>query len=64
MALPQLDKSVRSLEQHLVRRSADSISFGLQTPQRPFELIPYYRIAHERYNLYWRIPVDRPHSLG
>jgi len=59
MELPQLEKSVRSLEQHLVRRSADSISFALKTPQRQFELIPYYRIAHERYNLYWRIPVDR-----
>jgi hypothetical protein len=22
------------------------------TPER--ELVPYYRIAHERYNLYWR----------
>jgi len=64
MELPQLGKSVLSLEQHVVRRSADSISFALETPQRKFELIPYYQIAHERYNLYWRVAAAPPHSLG
>jgi hypothetical protein len=26
-----------------------------QEPATTFELIPYHRIAHERYNLYWRL---------
>jgi hypothetical protein len=30
------------------------IAVALQAPRREFELIPYYRIAHERYNLYWQ----------
>jgi hypothetical protein len=27
---------------------------GLGRP-RDVELIPYFRLAHERYNLYWRV---------
>ena len=52
--LPQLDLSARNLHQHLQPKPGDPLSFEVQSRQQRFELIPYYRIAHERYHLYWR----------
>jgi uncharacterized protein len=37
----------------VVRRSARGLVFDLGTPGQSHELVPFYRIAHERYNLYW-----------
>ena len=55
MELPQLPVSAH-LGQTVVRNKGDSLSFVLEAQERRFELIPYYRVAHERYNLYWRLP--------
>ena len=55
MELPQLTIGSANLPKHLIRKSDGSLSFALQTEQQQFELIPYYRIAHERYSLYWRV---------
>jgi DUF1680 family protein len=56
MELPQLPVSARALDKQVVRNKNDSLSFVLEAQERRFELIPYYRVAHERYNLYWRFP--------
>ena len=53
--LPALDLSAQTLEKHLVRNAGDALSFTLEMQNQRLELIPYYRIAHERYNLYWRL---------
>lgn len=52
--LPELELSERTLQEHVLRKQGDSLSFEVQSRERRFELIPYYRIAHERYHLYWR----------
>lgn len=36
-----------------VRRGARGLVFDLTAPGQNHELVPFYRIAHERYNLYW-----------
>lgn len=61
--MPVLDVGCASLEGRLVRGPGHSLSFSLQTQQRTFDLIPYHRVAHERYSLYWRYrPTDHPSS--
>ena len=39
------------------RTSGDMLNEPMDIPQlsSQIELIPYYRVAHERYNLYWRV---------
>jgi hypothetical protein len=54
MQMPELDLSAQTLDQHVTRKTGDSLAFVVKARQREFELIPYYRIAHERYNLYWQ----------
>jgi uncharacterized protein len=54
MDLPRLDVTADTLSKRLVRETGGPLSFSLKTRQQQFELIPYYRIAHERYSLYWR----------
>jgi DUF1680 family protein len=54
MELPQLNLSAQTLDEHVTRKASDPLAFAVQAPRREFELIPYYRIAHERYNLYWQ----------
>lgn len=55
MELPQLGISASSLDKRVVRNKGDALSFVVEAQGRRFELIPYYRVAHERYNLYWKI---------
>ncbi|MGM9490001.1 beta-L-arabinofuranosidase domain-containing protein [Ideonella sp. YS5] len=40
-----------------VRRQAGPLSFRLRAaqPDAELELVPFHRIAHERYNLYWQL---------
>jgi DUF1680 family protein len=54
MSLPQLDGTAANLDEHLVRKADGPLSFSLRAQQQQLDLIPYYRVAHERYNLYWR----------
>jgi uncharacterized protein len=54
MELPRLDLQVSTLDKRLVRKGGESFAFGLETQNGQLEVIPYYRIAHERYNLYWQ----------
>lgn len=55
MKIPTVVMDNAGLEQHLQRTSKDKLVFKIkpQQPDRELELIPYYRIAHERYSLYW-----------
>ncbi len=53
---PKLAGKADEILKHIKRTSADSLSFlteGIGDPS-DVELIPYFRIAHERYNLYWQ----------
>ncbi|MCF7220380.1 glycoside hydrolase family 127 protein [Marilutibacter chinensis] len=56
MPMPRLALSPDALED-AVRPAGGMLAFRVraQEPATTFELIPYHRIAHERYNLYWRI---------
>lgn len=56
--LPRLALSARTLEEKVRRKADDRLVFSvkaLSRPDRELELIPYHRIAHERYNLYWQL---------
>ena len=55
MDLPQLDVGPARLNEHLVRKADGALSFSLRTQHQQFELLPYHRVAHERYSLYWRM---------
>ena len=57
MKLPQLALTAKTLEEKVVRTTGDSLAFSVSAtrPGRKLELIPYHRIAHERYNLYWQL---------
>jgi hypothetical protein len=37
----------------VVRRRARGLVFDLDAPGLNRELVPYYRITHDHYNLYW-----------
>jgi len=53
---PKLAGKGGEILKHVKRTSADSMSFlteGIGDPS-DIEVIPYFRIAHERYNLYWQ----------
>jgi len=39
----------------VVRRAARGLVFDLNAPGQNHELVPFHRIAHERYNLYWAV---------
>jgi DUF1680 family protein len=57
MAMPSLALGEGGIES-AVRRSKDAaLSFRLRTTEsaQDFELVPFHRIAHERYNLYWQL---------
>ncbi|HEX5057393.1 MAG TPA: beta-L-arabinofuranosidase domain-containing protein [Gammaproteobacteria bacterium] len=57
MELPKLAVSNQTLQEKVRRKADDSLVFSVNAmqPVRELELIPYYRIAHERYNLYWQL---------
>jgi hypothetical protein len=53
----ELVGSIATLTQHCRQEPHDPLAFrtvGLGRP-RDVELAPYYRLAHERYNLYWKV---------
>lgn len=55
MPMPRLALHEDALD--VVRPAGGSLAFRVQAqePATTFELVPYHRIAHERYNLYWRL---------
>jgi DUF1680 family protein len=57
MELPQLALTARTLQKKVKQKAAGPLAFSVDAirPERELELIPYYRIAHERYNLYWQL---------
>ncbi len=56
MDLPQLHIGANALDKHIQRLSQDALAFKVSMSSLgELELIPYYRIAHERYNLYWQV---------
>lgn len=57
MELPQLAMTAQTLQKKAKRKAAGMLAFTVKAtrPERELELIPYYRIAHERYNLYWQL---------
>jgi hypothetical protein len=55
--LPRLQLGGRALDE-VVRPTADPFTFRVPAEAaggRELELIPYHRIAHERYALYWQL---------
>jgi uncharacterized protein len=57
LELPRLALSPQTLPEKVPRKMGDQLAFSVKAmqPDRELELIPYYRIAHERYNLYWQL---------
>lgn len=57
MELPRLALPARNLPERVLRKADDRLAFSVKAaqPDRELELIPYHRIAHERYNLYWQL---------
>lgn len=57
MEPPRLALSAKTLPAKVRRKTDDRLVFAVKAarPDREVELIPYYRIAHERYNLYWQL---------
>ena len=53
--VPRLVGNVEEIVKHVKRSSDSALAFRTDGIGDPFdvELIPYFRIAHERYNLYW-----------
>jgi DUF1680 family protein len=57
MNTPRLALTPDNLRERVTRNAASELSFSVRALEydQPLELRPYHRIAHERYNLYWRI---------
>jgi DUF1680 family protein len=57
MELPQFAWSRAALRENVKRKSPDTLSFATRVvnSERDIELVPFHRIAHERYTLYWRV---------
>lgn len=57
MGLPTLPVGTRALESVVQRNAGPRLSFTLRAtaPAAELELIPFHRIAHERYHLYWQL---------
>ena len=57
MEQPQLSVKDTPLDAKIRRTSKDKLVFRTRSvnPDRELELIPYHRIAHERYHLYWKL---------
>ena len=52
--LPRLARQGRALED-AVRPTGAPLQFRAGAPGREIELVPFHRIAHERYSLYWQL---------
>jgi DUF1680 family protein len=57
MAMPEVSLGEAALESRVRRGPGPLLSFRMRTsaPDAEMELIPFHRIAHERYNLYWQL---------
>ena len=57
MEIPRLAVSPEHLHLVIRRQGQGGLNFRVasNSPEREFDLMPYFRIAHERYNLYWQI---------
>jgi alpha-glucosidase len=57
MAVPRLSLSEASLTRQVKRKPGTALAFTIraQMPSRDIELVPFHRIAHERYTLYWSL---------
>jgi DUF1680 family protein len=64
LELPRLELSERTLQEKVRRKADERLAFSVKAlqPERELELIPYHRIAHERYNLYWQLTPEHPRS--
>ncbi len=56
IAMPEVSLSEAALETRVRREPGSVLSFRMRTnlSDADMELIPFHRIAHERYNLYWQ----------
>ena len=57
VAVPVLVGDVSTMARHIRQDAHDPLTFRSSGIGRPndVELVPYYRLAHERYNLYWQL---------
>lgn len=57
MDMPRLTLSQDTLESRIQRQSKRSLVFRVRATQADteYELLPFHRITHERYNLYWQL---------
>ena len=57
MEIPRLAVSAENLRRAVRQRGLKALNFQVaaRSPDRDFELAPYFRLVHERYNLYWQI---------
>lgn len=57
MDVPRLAVKAGTLQQSVKRKSSGPLSFTARVmpPNREIELVPWHRIAHERYSLYWTL---------
>jgi DUF1680 family protein len=55
--VPTLAADAREIVSHIEPSEVEALTFQTKGIGRPRDvtLIPYYRIAHERYNLYWKV---------
>jgi hypothetical protein len=56
MPVPQLPENAQ-----IKRASTRNLSFSIRAlrPDREIELVPWHRISHERYTLYWNVNARR-----
>jgi DUF1680 family protein len=57
MDMPRLALGQSTLETQVQRQTGTQLAFRVRAaqPDTTFELVPFHRIAHERYNLYWQL---------
>jgi DUF1680 family protein len=57
IAMPRLAVAPDTLTHSVARKPGDALAFTVRAaePARDIELVPFHRIAHERYNLYWQL---------
>ncbi len=57
MELPQLEATSITLDEKVKRKPDTVLSFKVKatSPDIELELIPFHRIAHERYTMYWKL---------
>ena len=55
VAIPEWPRPLAELPAHFTRTGRDRLAFiAAGFAGGPVQFIPWFRVAHERYNLYWR----------